>query len=199
MAQKSRTVALLRSILYTKSMCNPPAAIKWGQDNETVAHQAYVQHMHKNGHVNLIVRECGIIIHPEKGWLASSPDGIVSDTSDKLYTGLLEIKCPYTKRDILPEDACQDENFYCCLSNNGDLALKRTHTYYHQVQLQLYVSSDKYKWCDFCIYTTKGVLVERIYPDEKWMDSSIPELEDYFENCMLPEIVHPKHKPSYYL
>ena len=148
---------------------------------------------------NLTVRKCGFIIHPERGWLGSSPDGVVLDTADKSFAGLLELKCPYTKRDILPKEACQDPNFYCSLSDNDSIILKRAHTYYHQIQLQLYVSSDMYKWCDFCVYTTKGILIERIYPDSKWIESSIPELNDYFENHMLPEIVYPIYKPSYYL
>ena len=84
-------------MLYTKSMCNIPAPIKWGQENESMACHAYVKYMQRNGHVNLTVRECGFIINPEKGWLGSSPDGVVLDTADESYSGLLELKCPYTK------------------------------------------------------------------------------------------------------
>ena len=77
--------------------------------------------------------------------------------------------------------------------------LKCTHKYYHQVQLQLYITSDSFTWCDFCIYTTKGVLVERIFSDSEWIAKNIPVLTDYFESEILPEIVYPTHKPSYYL
>ena len=38
--------------------------------------------------------------------------------------------------------------------------MKIDHHYYHQVQLQMYVCS--YIWCDFCLYTTKGIEVQRI-------------------------------------
>ena len=161
LTQKSRTPALLKNILYTKPMCNVPAPIKWGQENECTARQAYVKYMQMSGQVNLTVRKCGFIIRPERGWLGSSPDGVVLDTADKSFAGLLELKCPYTK------EACQDPNFYCSLSDNDSIILKRAHAYYHQIQLQLYVSSDMYKWCDFCVYTTKGILTERIYPDSK--------------------------------
>ena len=108
----------------------------------------------------MTVKECGFIILPEKGWLGSSPDGVVLDTADESCAGLLELKCAYTKQDILPQETYQDPNFYCCLSDDGSTILKRTHVYYHQIQLQLYVSSDMYKWCDFCVYTMKGVLSE---------------------------------------
>lgn len=62
-----------------------------------MACQAYVKYMQRNGHVNLTVREFGFIINPEKGWLGSSPDGVVLDRADESYSGLLELKGPYTK------------------------------------------------------------------------------------------------------
>ena len=49
------------------------------------------------------------------------------------------------------------------------------------------------------IYTTKRVLVERIFTDSEWITKSIPELTNYFETKMLPEIAYPMQKPSYYL
>ena len=35
--------------------------------------------------------------------------------------------------------------------------------YFHQVQLRLYVGADLYGWCDFCVYTCKGMSIEQIY------------------------------------
>lgn len=64
-------------------------------ENESTACQAYVKHMQRSGQVNLIVRECGFIIHPEKGWLGSSPDGVVLDAADESCGGLLELKCTF--------------------------------------------------------------------------------------------------------
>ena len=29
--------------------------------------------------------------------------------------------CPYTKRDILPQESCQEPNFYCCLADDGSM------------------------------------------------------------------------------
>lgn len=105
--------------------------------------------------------------------------------------GILEVKCPYSKRDITPEEACKDPDFYCTFEN-GRLNLKRSHQYFHQVQLQLYVCSDFCSWCDFCVYTTKGCLVCRQQLDSDWVSQCIPELEFYFN----PEIVCPKVKPA---
>ena len=82
-------------------MCNVPAPIKWEQENESMACEAYIKYMQMSGQVNLTVRKCGFIIHPERGQLGSSPDGVVLDTADESFAGLLELKCQYTKRDIL--------------------------------------------------------------------------------------------------
>ena len=96
------------------------------------------------------------------------------------------------------EDACKDTNFYCSLVD-GMLHLNRTHPYYHQVQLQLYVGTDLYSWCDFCVFTTKGILVKRIFLDPMWCTTYVPQLEEYFSYHMLPEIVYPQYKPSHIL
>ena len=69
--------------------------------------------------------------------------------------------------------------------------LKRKHSYYHQVQLQLYVSEYRSAFCDFCIYTPKGVLVECIHPDKQWQENIAPRLDNYFMDHILPELVYP--------
>ena len=80
---------------------------------------------------------------------------------------------------------------------DGKIHLKRNHGYYHQVQLQLYVVSDCCKWCDFCVYATKDVAVERIYPDQEWVSYVCPQLDEYYFDHILPEVVAEQHKPSY--
>ena len=56
-----------------------------------------------------------------------------------------------------------------------------------------------FEWCDFCICTNKGVLVQRISLDLKWCTDNIAKLEEYYDNYMLPEIVSPLNKPPYIL
>ena len=57
------------------------------------------------------VRNTGVVIQPSMFWLAASPDGLVLDCS-KNQIRLLEIKCPYTRRNATPQDLVKDENFY---------------------------------------------------------------------------------------
>ncbi len=63
----------------------------------------------------------------------------------------------------------------------------------------LYVCGDKAAFCDFCIYTLKGVLVEHVLPDKKWQENEAMKLDDYLLDIMLKELTYPIHKPSYYL
>lgn len=197
LCQQKSTVPLLKSVLYSKPLSYLPA-IDWGVKHESSACAAYVAYMVSIGHNNLSTQTCGFIIHPEMGWLGASPDALVFDPSSTLTRGIAEFKCPFSKKNIKPADACDDPGF-CCAIRDGKFQLKRNHRYYHQVQLQLYVGMDLYNWCDFCVYTLKGVAVERIYADTEWCNLYIPELESYFDAYMLPEIVNPMYKPSYIL
>ena len=198
LCQNARTVALLTSVLYSKPFLHLPSAIEWGTKHESNACTAYVKYMRSKGHKYLTTRKCGFIIHPRMGWLGASPDAFVDDRTSLLSSGIAEFKCPFSKKDVSPINACSDTNFYCDL-HNGTFRLKRNHPYYHQVQLQLFVGADLYDWCDFCVYTTKGVAVERILLDTNWCSTAIPELESYFDAYMLPEIVNPMYKPSFVL
>ncbi len=117
-----------------------PAPIKWGRENENCAQLIYKKHMNATGHLGLTVRLCGFIIHPCKCWLGASPDGVVVDPTADInsMTELLEIKynALMLGRTL---NLMKLVNFYCSLdSATGSITLKRDHSYYHQVQLQLY-------------------------------------------------------------
>ena len=174
-----------------------PKPIAWGKDNESNARCKYMEHMKSIGHAGLTTSDSGFVVHMEKSWLGASPDAWVIDPSVPDSKGIAEFKCPYTKAEMLLEVACKEPEF-CCLMIDGKLCLKRNHTYYHQVQLQLFVASDRCHWCDFCVYTTKDVGVERIYLDEQWVQNVCPKLDEYFFDHILPELVDQKYKPSFF-
>lgn len=69
----------------------------------------------------------------------------------------------------------------------------------HQVQLQLYVGADMYHWCDYYIFTCKGLSVQLILPDAEWQQKCIPEFQYFFDDYVAPELVYPQHKPNYFL
>ena len=50
------------------------------------------------------------------------------------------------------------------------------------------------KWCDFVLFTTEGIPVERIALNaDYWEKTLLPKLTNFYDNCLGPEIVSPIH------
>ena len=46
-------------------------------------------------------------------------------------------------------------------------------------------------WCDFIVFTTLGISVERIkYESNYWEHTLLPKLVSFYDNCVAPEIVN---------
>ena len=157
LSRSTRPDALLKQILYPKSLDNLPA-IKWGQENEAGAVAAYIEFQQQNKE-NIVVTKSGFCISSANPFLGASPDGCVYDPYvPECPFGFLEVKCPYKYRDVHPIDACTHSDF-CGSLHGGKFELKRSHHYYAQVQGQMAIGNRN--WCDFVVWTTKGVLVEQ--------------------------------------
>ena len=73
----------------------------------------------------------GLWIDLNTGWLAYSPDGLVWDGNEQLvYIEILEIKCPYSAREMIISEACQKISSFSCLSIEGGIKLAHSHNYY---------------------------------------------------------------------
>ena len=73
--------------------------------------------------------------------------------------------------------------------------LKRSHPYYCQVQGQLAIGNRP--WCDFIVYTQKGLSIDRVNFDrEFWSNKLYPKLIEFYDNCIAPEIVSPDNIPG---
>ena len=52
----------------------------------------------------------------------------------------------------------------------------------------------KRSWCDYVLYTKRGIHVQRICFDEVfWNQELLPKLTSFYDNCVSPEIVSPLH------
>ena len=135
---------LCRELINPKGSDKLPANVKealnHGKKYESKARDAYVDVLRMKLSHSVFVTKTGIVIQPSLYWLAASPDGLVIDETDK-KTLLLEIKCPYTKRNMSPEDLALDSNFYVNLKD-GKPVLKKAHSlgYYSQIQLAMGIS-----------------------------------------------------------
>lgn len=178
---------LVQSFLYAKPLPDLPA-LRWGRDHEGEARTAYVD----TRGTGVKVAERGLMVH-SCGFLACSPDGIIYEGSGE---GLLEIKCPFTARDMDIETACLMLPHFCSsLSPEGIPSLKRNHDYFFQIQGSMGLLG--LKFCDFVLWTTKDVSVERVEFDKRlWENILLPKLNQFYFSFMLPEIILPVYPDS---
>ena len=50
----------------------------------------------------------------------------------------------------------------------------------------------KRNWCDFVIWTTKEMTIERIIFDPKLWQETLPKLESFYDKAILPELACPR-------
>lgn len=114
------------------------AATTHGQKYEE---SALLQHQSKT-----TVQKCGLFVHPQYPYIAGYPDGLIGKM------GIIEIKCPYAIRFLEPEKA----TYF-----NKDGMLSKNHKHYYQIQGLLEVTDRV--WCDYVVYTFRGIKVTRIF------------------------------------
>ena len=105
-----------------------------GVINEDVAKEKFVCVMNYRLRENVKIEETDLLVQPCLPWLGASPDGLVFTKSG---IHLMEVKCPYTKRNTNPNCLVNDKTFYIGTLPTGELFLKKDHAfgYYTQVQL----------------------------------------------------------------
>ena len=179
--------SMLKSIFCPKDLSNV-RAISHGKGKEKVARTIYARKMQQQV-PGFAIFDAGITVHPKFPYLGATPDGKVFDPSSSSKFGLLEIKCPYSKRGDTLDQASSDPDFYI-EKVGADFFLKKTHFYYAQVQGQLALTG--LPWCDFCVYLSDSneMCVDRIHFDsDYWENELLPKLKNFFFNYALSFIV----------
>ena len=154
-----------------------PPSLRWGVEHELIARKMYECEIQKR--FQACVVESGLWIDTERGWLASSPDGIVINESGEME-GIIEIKCPFTTKNMTPIAACESLPSFPSKLVNGKPSFKRTHDYFYDVQGQLAITGAS--WCDYCIYTPLGISIERIVPEKHFWKDSVEKFDQFFDN-----------------
>ena len=121
-------------MLNLKDLSNVPA-IKYGLENESKAAKEKREKNTNSLRSTIILMQCGMIINSRMLWLSTSPHRKVLDSV--FEPGIVEIKCPYTFRNLKPEEACRYPKFFCCLVDGKPTTLKKDHNYYFQIQGRL--------------------------------------------------------------
>ena len=96
-------------------------------------------------------------------------------------------------RQMSPVEACSAPVFFCTLDRlTCQPKLKENHAYFARVQGQMGLGERL--WCDFVVYTEKGISIQRIPFDETyWKNKLLPKLTSFYDHCVVPEIVSPVH------
>ncbi|CAG9762662.1 unnamed protein product [Ceutorhynchus assimilis] len=134
--EKRDKKAFAQGLIDPKPLNKPP--IIWGKSKEVMAKDAYQQKTGNN------IQQCGLFVSIKEPYLASSPDGLIAQTT------VLEVKCPWSIRNstISPENYKHIQY----VKNDGSVRLKKSSPYYYQVQTQLFTPGRDF--CDFFIWTT---------------------------------------------
>jgi len=145
-------------------------ATEYGSLNEPIAQLDYTN---KTGNA---VHECGFFVHPEHDWLGASPDGLIESDNGELM--VLEIKCPFSKRnDLIPEfkSIYQQKHYYA--------------------QLQLEMACANVKKAHFYQWNKHVDSVEMVFFDNAWFSDALPKLRAFYE-LYLSELNNPAHLES---
>ena len=82
--------------------------LNYGIQNELVAKEKYIVSIIYHLQQQIKVEDVGFCVQPSLPWLEASPDGLIVYKGSTMEPGLLEIKCPYAKRNWSP-----NELLYC--------------------------------------------------------------------------------------
>ena len=189
-----RQKTLLPMMFDAKPLDHVPA-IRHGHDHEDTARKAYIEKKRSEG-CSVVVRTCGLVLHPSYRYLGASPDGIVFDASSHPDIGLLEIKCPYTayEQSLTVEEAAGTLHGFCLSYEEGHLHLDRNHAYWWQVQGQLAITG--LRWCDFVVWIKDSVFVKRIIPDTYfWENTMLPKLQAFNQDEAV-QYLKSNHRPT---
>ena len=190
--RKRNFESLADQLLNPKSESELPQmvqdAFKHGREYEPVARRQYEEYLKYSLRHDVSVWETGIVVQPHLFWLAASPDGLVTDKTGNAI-GLLEIKCPKSKKNSSPEELVNDDKFYVSLVD-GKPELKKDHPngYYSQIQMAMGLSGAPF--CDFIVYTFKGLIIARTLFDNEYFINLIQKLNTFYRKYMLPRIIN---------
>lgn len=170
----------MKSHLYSYSL-DHISSVKHGKINEATAIRQLEEQL------NIKIHKCGLFIDEQFFFLGASPDGVFEE-------GLVEIKCPISAFEMNAENAIKDNKIKFWHSNG---TINRRHEWFYQIQGQLHVT--RKNLCLFAVWTGKKfpLKVEKITRDDEfWQNEMQTRLVNYYNECLLPEIVDPRKSRS---
>ena len=190
--RKRNFETLAESLVNLNLESNLPAAtrdpFRHGRIYEPGASDKYLDVMKFHLNRNTDIRESGLVLQPKLLWLAASPDGLVSDKSneDVGQIGLIEIKCPKSKKNSKINDLVHDQSFHVKYKD-GVPVLTGYHPNGYYTQIQMAMGLSQITFCDFIVYTFDGIIQTQF--DEDNFLSLLQKLNSFYKDFMLPKLV----------
>ena len=133
----------------------------------------------KSVNYTIQIERSGLVIDHINYVLGASPDGKVVDVNEKNIYGIIEVKCSEEYKDYDPRTVSFISKTSCIELVDNKLCLRKDHSYYDQVQMQLALTTKS--WCDFIFFTLKGMVIDRVrFNPEHWATLRNKILNFYF-------------------
>ncbi|XP_062588918.1 uncharacterized protein LOC134250551 isoform X2 [Saccostrea cucullata] len=168
--KKAVNDAFLKDIFPASNKNFSTSATRYGQGNENAAKKKYLESFQERH-----IHDCGLVINPDFPYLAASPDGKVCFKGE---TGVLEVKCPFTARDMTISEAVQQIPKFCLQENDGKFELQKNHDYFFQIQGQMMVSGATF--CEFIVFTRKDIFVQNVKEDLNFQKDMFEMLSNFY-------------------
>lgn len=181
------SLSLIKSICYPLKMTFNTKATLWGIKHEPIAVEEYKKQMEVENHDSFIVNEVGLLVSTIWPQFGASPDRLVF--CECCLGGCLEVKCPYSLHtgNIVDINEYAASKASCLVDKGGQLSLSKSHSYYFQVQAQIFVSQLRY--CDFVIWSPNVFFKERILPDFEFWKKYCEIGEKFHSEVIMPELL----------
>ncbi|XP_050407346.2 uncharacterized protein LOC126822456 [Patella vulgata] len=165
------------------------AASLHGNEQEPNAIKKYIDYKKQKGDI-FTFSECGLMVDLQHGELAATPDGIVTEGYGG--KGVLEVKCPFSVRDMTPFEAIltKEDSPYFPLEMRGNRPhLKTDHRAYYQVQMEMAITGCQ--WCDFVLYTNlqSPVVVVRVRFDQAFWNKLRDTMLAFHRRHVIPKLI----------
>lgn len=135
--------------------------------------------------------ECGLFVDIDCPYLGATPDGLIEDGM-----GIVEVKGPKSCENLTPEESITSGKFrFWTLDKEKKAIVNKRNAYFFQIQGQMHITRRKY--CLFVLWTRKGLKYEKVDVDDSfWNNIMKQKLQDFYFDCMLPELVDPRFTRS---
>ena len=158
----------------------------FGKFHEPIAIEHYEKFMAANNH-HVQVEPSGLILDHVNYIFGATPDGKITDPSEDFPFGILEVKCSEEYKNNDPADIVYLSKNPCIVHDDGVFKLSSDHSYFAQIQMQLALSTQS--WCDFVLYTNKGLVIDRVRYDPNYWEIIRGKLLEFYFKFLLPELV----------